>query len=150
MGPCVGRGETDHPRGEAHMGSVQGSGIQTGGWRAFPDEVSQDLEDLRAVGDHGDDFHGFVTTRAAQGVCLVDLLDQAGPRGAALLGRHRQVGLRLCGRTDAEGWSGWMVALPALGSKAEEVRATGPRAASPRGVQSVSAKRQSLLPISWQ
>ena len=49
------------------MGSVQGSGIQTGGWRAFLDEVSQDLEDLRGVGDHGDDLHGLVTTRAARG-----------------------------------------------------------------------------------
>jgi len=29
-----------------------GSGIQTGGWRAFLDEVSKDLEDLRGVGDH--------------------------------------------------------------------------------------------------
>ena len=84
------------------MGSVQGGGIETGGWRAFPDEVSQDLEDLRGVGDHGDDFHGLVTTRAAQGVRLVDLLDQAGPCGAALPGRHRQLWLRLIGRTDAD------------------------------------------------
>ena len=73
VAPCVGRGETDHPRGEAHMGSVQGSGIETGGWRAFLDEMSQDLEDLRGVGDHGDDFHGFVTARAAQGVRIIDL-----------------------------------------------------------------------------
>ena len=105
------------------MGSVQGGGIETGGWRAFPDEVSQDLEDLRGVGDHGDDFHGLVTTRAAQGVRLVDLLDQAGPCGAALPGRHRQLWLRLVGRTDAGGWLGLMVALPTLGSDAEEVRA---------------------------
>jgi len=34
---------------------------------------------------------------------------------------------------------GWMVALPALGSEAEKVRATGPSAASPRGVQPVGA-----------
>ena len=98
-----------------------------------------------------DDLHGFVTARAAQGalaglrpaaalgIRLVDLLDQAGPRGAALLGRHRQLGLRLLGRTEADGWLGWMVALPALGSEAEEVRATGPGAASPRGVQAVGA-----------
>jgi len=76
---------------------------------------------------------------AALGIRLVDLLDQAGPRGAALLGRHRQLGLRLLGRTEADGWLGWMVALPALGSEAEEVRATGPGAASPRGVQAVGA-----------
>ena len=117
------------------MGSVQGG--ETGGWRAFPDEVSQDLEDLRGVGDHGDDFHGLVTTRAAQGVRLVDLLDQAGPCGAALPGRHRQLWLRLVGRTDAGGWLGLMVALPTVGSEAEEVRATGPRATSPRGVQPI-------------
>ena len=79
------------------------------------------------VGDHGDDFHGLVTTRAAQGVRLVDLLDQAGPCGAALPGRHRQLWQRLVGRTDAGGWLGLMVALPTLGSEAEEVRATGPR-----------------------
>ena len=109
------------------MGSVQGGGIETGGWRAFPDEVSQDFEDLRGVGDHGDDFHGLVTTRAAQGVRLVDLLDQAGPCGAALPGRHRQLWLRLIGRTDAGGWLGLMIALPTLGSEAEEVRATGPK-----------------------
>jgi hypothetical protein len=53
-----------------------------------------------------------VTTRAAQGVRLVDLLDQAGPCGAALPGRHRQLWLRLVGRTDAGGWLGLMVALP--------------------------------------
>ncbi len=93
------------------MGSVQGSGIQTGGWRAFLDEVSQDLEDLRGVGDYGNDLHGFVTTRAGQGAPAV----------------------RFAAR------SGWMVALPALGSEAEEVRATGPHAASPRGVQPVRA-----------
>jgi hypothetical protein len=69
--PCVGRGETDHPQGDAQRGSVQGSGIQTGGWRAFVDEVSQDLEDLRGVGDHGDDLHGLVASRAAQGAPAV-------------------------------------------------------------------------------
>ena len=126
VAPCVGLGETDRPLGEAHMSSVQGSGIETGGRRAFLDEVSQDLEDLRGVGDHGDDFHGLVTTRAAQGVRLVDLLDQAGPCGAALPGRHRQLWQRLVGRTDAGRWLGLMVALPTLGSEAEEVRATGP------------------------
>jgi len=65
--PCVGRGETDHPLGDTEMGSVQGSGIQTGGWGAFLDEVWQDLEDLRGVGDHGDDLHGLVASRTAQG-----------------------------------------------------------------------------------
>ena len=65
--PCVGRGETDHPHGDAQRGSVQGSGIQTGRRGAFVDEVSQDLEDLRGVGDHGDDLHGLVASRAAQG-----------------------------------------------------------------------------------
>ena len=140
---CLAGGETDCPLGDKEMGSIQGGEIQTGGWRAFLDEVSQDLEDLRGVGavarprvgDHGDDFHGFVTTRAAQGalaglrpaaalgIGFVDLLDQAGPCGAALLGRHRELGLRLLGRPDADGWLGWMVALPALGSEADEVRA---------------------------
>jgi hypothetical protein len=127
------------PSRDTEMGSVQGGGIETGGWRAFLDEVSQDLEDLRGVGDHGDDFQGLVTTRAAQGVRLVNLLDQAGPCGAALPGRHRQLWLRLVGRTDAGGWPGLMVVLPALGSEAQEVRATGPRATSPRGVQPVGA-----------
>jgi hypothetical protein len=107
-------------------------------WRPFPDEVSQDLEDLRGVSDYGEDFHGLETTRAGQGIRLVDLLDQAGPCGATLLGGHGELGLRLFGRTDADGWSGWMVALPALGSEAQEVWATGPRATSPRGVQPIS------------
>ena len=60
-----GRGEADHPLGDTEMGSVRGSGIQTGGWRAILDEVSQDLEDLRGVGDHGDDLHELVASRAA-------------------------------------------------------------------------------------
>jgi len=47
----VGSGGTDYLLGDTEMGLVQGSGIQTGGWRAFLDEVSQDLEDLRGVGD---------------------------------------------------------------------------------------------------
>jgi hypothetical protein len=80
-----------------------------------------------------------VTTRAAQRIGFVDLLDQAGPCGAAVLGRHRELGLRLVGGTDADGWLGWMVAFPALGSEADEVRAAGPGAASPRGVQPVGA-----------
>jgi hypothetical protein len=33
--------------------------------------VSQDLEDLRGVGDHGDDLHGLVASRAAQGAPAV-------------------------------------------------------------------------------
>ena len=61
--------------------SVQGCGIQTGGWRAFLDEVSQDLEDLHGVGDHGDDLHGLVASRAAQRVHFIDLLDQASKCG---------------------------------------------------------------------
>ena len=83
------RGDTGHPLGDAEMGSVQGSGIQTGGWRAILDEVGQDLEDLRGVGDHGDDLHGLVTTRAAQGapaVCFADLVDQAGPASRRFFG----------------------------------------------------------------
>jgi len=136
----VGSGGTDSPLGDTEMGSVQGAGIQTRGWFAYLEEVSQDLENLRGVGDHSDDFHGFVTTRAGQGIRLVDFLDQAGPCGAALLDRHRELGLRLVGRTDAERWLGWVVALPALGSEAEEVRAAGPSAASPRGVQPVGAE----------
>ena len=51
VAPCVGSGGTDYLLGDTEMGLVQGSGIQTGGWRAFLDEVSQDLEDLRGVGD---------------------------------------------------------------------------------------------------
>jgi hypothetical protein len=132
------------------MGSVPGSGIQTGEWRAFLDEVSQDLEDLRGVGDHGDDLHGLAASRAAQGVRFVDLLDQAGPAssrflrngcrpwgGAALFGGYGQLGLRLLGWTDAEGWLGWMVALPALGSRTDEVGLAGPpsrRASAPVGL----------------
>lgn len=52
-------------------GGAQAGGMETGGWRTFPDEVSQDVEDLRGVGDHGDDFHGLVTTRATQGAPAV-------------------------------------------------------------------------------
>ena len=66
MTQCLAGGETDCPLGDKEMGSIQGGEIQTGGWRAFLDEVSQDLEDLRGVGDHSENFHGFVTTRAAQ------------------------------------------------------------------------------------
>jgi hypothetical protein len=159
--PCVGRGETDHSLGDTEMGSVQGSGIQTGGWRALLDEVWQDLEDLRGVGDHGDDLHGLVASRAAPGgsrrlapaaaweVRFVDLLDQAGPAsrrflrngcrpwgGEALFGGYGQLGLRLLGWTDAEGWLGWMVALPALGSQTDQVGLAGPpfrRASAPVG-----------------
>jgi len=47
----VGSGGTDYLLGDTEMVLVQGSGIQTGGWRALLDEVSQDLEDLRGVGD---------------------------------------------------------------------------------------------------
>ena len=57
-------GGKDHPLGDTGMGSVQGGGIETGGWGAFFDEVSQDLEDLRGVGDHGDDFLGLTLLRA--------------------------------------------------------------------------------------
>ena len=144
----MGSGGTDYPPGDTEMRSVQGGGIHTGGWLTCLDEVSQDLEDLRGVGDDGDNLHGFVTTRAAQGalaglrpaaalgIRFVDLLDQAGPCGAALLGRHRELGLRLLGRPDADGWLGWMVALPALGSEADEVRAArqpSRRASAPVG-----------------
>jgi len=94
VAPCVGVEGTDYTLGDKEMRSVQGVGIQTGGWLACIDEVSQDLEDLRGVGDDGDNLHGFVTTRAAQRIGFVDLLDQAGPCGAAVLGRHRELGLR--------------------------------------------------------
>jgi hypothetical protein len=134
VAPCTGSGGTDYPFGDKDRGSVEGGGIQTGGWLAYLYKVSQDLEDLRGVGDHGDDLHRVVATRAAQGVCLVDFLDQACPCGTALLGRHRELGQVLLGRADAEGCLGLMVALSALGSEAEQVRATRPGAASPRGV----------------
>ena len=107
----------------------------------YPDEVSQNLEDLCGVCDLGDVFQVRVATRAVQGIRLVDLVDQAGPCGAALPSRHRQLWLRLVGRTDAGGWLGLMVALPTLGREAGEVRATGPRATSPRGVQPVGANK---------
>ena len=58
--PCASVAE-----GDKEMGSVQAGGIQTGGWLACLDEVSQDLEDLRGVGDHGDNLHRVVTTRTA-------------------------------------------------------------------------------------
>ena len=64
VAPCVGGGGADYPLGDKEMGSVQAGGIQTGGWLACLDEVSQDLEELRGVGDHGNDLHGVVTTRA--------------------------------------------------------------------------------------
>ena len=129
--------------------SVQGCGIQTGGWGAFLDEVWQDLEDLHGVGDHGDDLHGLVASRAAQWVGFIDFLDHARPAsrrflrngcrpwgGAARFGRYGQLGLRLLGRADAEGWLGLMVALPPFGSEAHEVRLTRPpsrRARAPAG-----------------
>ena len=103
--------ETDYPPGDTEMGSGEGAGIQTRGWRAGLEEVSQDLEHLRRVDDDGDDLHGAVTARAAQGapavrfaatlsarkracraraaaweIRLIDFLDQAGPCGAALFG----------------------------------------------------------------
>ena len=137
------------------MRSVQGGGIQTGGGLPCLDEVSQDLEDLRGVGDDGEDFHRLVTARAAQGVRRVDLLDQAGlcgplcgpwawmvaarPSwlgGAAVLGRHGELGLRLLGRADAEGGFEGMIAFPSLGSEADQVRVAGPpsrRASAPAG-----------------
>ena len=59
----MGSGGTDYPLGDTEMRAVQGGGIQTGRWLACIDEVSQDLEDLRGVGDHGDDLHRVVTTR---------------------------------------------------------------------------------------
>ena len=67
----MGSGGTDYPPGDTEMRSVQGGGIHTGGWLTCLDEVSQDLEDLGGVGDHGDDFHRVVATRADQGVRLV-------------------------------------------------------------------------------
>jgi hypothetical protein len=67
----MGSGGTDYPPGDTEMRSVQGGGIHTGGWLACLDEVSQDLENLRGVGDDGDNLHGFVTTRAAQGAPAV-------------------------------------------------------------------------------
>ena len=62
---CAGSRGTEYPLGDKEMGSVQGGGIQTGGWLACLDEVSQDLEDLRGVGDHGDNLHRVATTRTA-------------------------------------------------------------------------------------
>ena len=59
-------GRREYEGGKAR--SVQGCVIQSGGWRAFLDEVSQDLEELRGVGEHGDDLHGLVGSRAAQWV----------------------------------------------------------------------------------
>jgi hypothetical protein len=82
--------------GDKEMGSVQGGGIQAG-WRALA---------------------GF-RPATALGIGFVDLLDQAGPCGAAVLGRHRELGLRLVGGTDADGWLGWMIAFPTLGSEAD-------------------------------
>jgi hypothetical protein len=34
--------------------------------------VAQDLEHLRGIDDNGDDLHGLVASRAAQGIRLVD------------------------------------------------------------------------------
>jgi hypothetical protein len=143
-------GQTPPLRYEGGKGrSVQGCGIQTGGRRAFLDEVSQDLEGLHGVGDHSDDLHGLVASRAAQGVRFIDLLDQSSPAsrrflrngcrprgGAALFGGYGHLGLRLLGRADAEGWLGWMIALPALGSRTGHVGLAGPpsrRASAPAG-----------------
>ena len=88
--------------------------------------MSQDLEDLHGVGDHGDDLHGLVASRAAQGVRFVDLLDQGSQGGAALFGGYGQLGFRLLGRADAEEWLAWMIALPALGSETDQVGLAGP------------------------
>jgi hypothetical protein len=78
--------ETDHCLGNAAGRSVEGCGIQTR--RRFPrlHEVSEDPEDLRRFGDDGDDLHGAVTASTAERIRVVDLLDQTGPGGAALLG----------------------------------------------------------------
>ena len=46
--PCAGRGETNHPLGDTEMGSVRGSGIRTGGWRAFLDEIPRSLQSALA------------------------------------------------------------------------------------------------------
>ncbi len=39
--------ETDYPPGDTEMRSGEGAGIQTRGWHAGLEEVSQDLEHLR-------------------------------------------------------------------------------------------------------
>jgi len=142
-GACAARGRTDYRSWTGGVGrSVEGGGIQTGGWSAGLDEVSQDLEELRGVGDDGDDFHRFVATRTAQRIRIVDLLDKASPCGplrgpwawmivarsswpgrAALLGRHGELALPLLGRADAERGFGGMVALPAPRRPAPRERA---------------------------
>ena len=88
--------------------------------------MPQDFEDLGGVGDDGDEPHGAVTATANQRVRVVDLLDQACPCGAALLGRDGQLGWRLLGGTDMNAGLPLMVALPPLGSEADQVRLTGP------------------------
>jgi len=60
--------------------------------------VHEDLEHLRRIDDDG-----------------VDLLDQASPCGAALLGRDGQLAWRLFGGTCMNGETPRMVALPPLG-----------------------------------
>ena len=129
--------ETDYPLGEAAGRSVEAGGIQTGRGRAFLDEVSQDLEHLRGIDDDGDDLHGTVTASATERVRLVDLLDESRPCGATLLGRDGQLDWRLFGGTYMNGGLPLMVALPPLGSEANQVGLTEPpsrRASAPAEV----------------
>jgi hypothetical protein len=56
---------------DSHLGgtegrSVEGGGIQTGRWLSGLEEMPDDLEDLRGVGDDGDDLHRTVTLRTVQ------------------------------------------------------------------------------------
>jgi len=129
-------GETDYLLGGTGRRSVQAGGIQTRGRFPRLHEVSQDPEDLGGLGDHGDDLHGAVTAGADQRVSVVNLLDEPGPCGAALLGRDGQLGWRLFGGTDMDGGLGLMVALPSLRSEADQVGLARPpsrRASAPAG-----------------
>jgi hypothetical protein len=66
--------------------------------------MPEDTQNLRGIGDDGDDLHGAATPGADRRVDVVDLLDEPSPCGAALFGGDRELGLRFLRRADAQGW----------------------------------------------
>src|SRR5208337_1321809 len=91
------------------------------GSRAGLDEVTEDSEDLRGIGDDGEDPHLGTTAGTAQGVNFVDLCEQPCPCSRGLSGRHGLIRDVLLGWTEAQSKLRLLVLLPALWSQAEKV-----------------------------